>query len=90
MNVKINEEHLKNLIKEVKEAAKLLQLVFPCPEFRREWIPRHEVMQYLGFGATQMNAIAKKYGFRKTTIGKRIFYSFQQITELLNQEAQNC
>jgi hypothetical protein len=90
MNNKISDEQLKHFIKEVKDATKLLQLAFPCPEFRREWIPRHEVMQYLGFGSTQMNAISKKYNLRKSTIGKRIFYSVQQIIDLLNKEAENC
>ena len=85
----LSEEQIKHFISEVKDATKLLQLAFPCPEFRREWIPRHEVMQYLGFGATQMNTIGKKYSLRKSTIGKRIFYNVQQIIDLLNKEAEN-
>lgn len=88
MKRELTDEQLMNFIKEVKDATKLLQLVFPCPEFRRDWIPRHEVMQYLGFGATQMNAIAKKYGLKKSTIGKRIFYNVQQIIDILNAEAE--
>ena len=90
MSDKITDEQLKNFIKEVKDATKFLQLAFPCPEFRREWIPRNEVMQYLGFGSTQMNAIASKYNLKKSMIGKRIFYNVQQIIDLLNQEAENC
>lgn len=88
MNSKITTESLLQLVKEVKEATNLLQLSFPCPEFRRDWLPRHEVMKYLGFGATQMNAISKRYNLTKSIIGKRIFYSTKQLTEILNQEAQ--
>jgi hypothetical protein len=88
MQSKITSEHLLQLVKEVKDATKLIQLSFPCPEFRRDWLPRHEVMQYLGFGATQMNAIAKRYNLKRSVIGKRIFYSTSQLVEVLNQEAK--
>jgi hypothetical protein len=87
MNKLITDNNLKQLTKEVNEATKLLQLAFPCPEFRREWLPRHEIMQYLGFGATQMNAIAKRYNLQKSVIGKRVFYSTKQLIEVLNQQA---
>jgi hypothetical protein len=81
-------DNLKQLTKEVNEATKLLQLVFPCPEFRRDWLPRHEVMQYLGFGSTQMNTIAKIYKFKKCIIGKRVFYNTKQLIEILYNEAK--
>lgn len=87
MTKSITEDNLKQLVKEVKEATQLIQLSFPCPEFRRDWLPRHEVMRYLGFGATQMNAISKRYNLKRSVIGKRIFYSTSQLVEVLNQEA---
>lgn len=89
MNKLITIDNLKQLTKEVNEATKLLQLVFPCPEFRRDWLPRYEVMQYLGFGATQMNVIAKRYKLQKSVIGKRIFYNTRQLIEILNQAAKD-
>ncbi len=79
-------EHLIKLAKDVQDGRQLLQAVFPCPELR-EWIPRHEIMQYFGFGATQMTAIAKKYGFKVVKIGKRIFYNVKQILEIFNSLA---
>jgi hypothetical protein len=88
MNSKITSEGLLQLTKEVKEATKLLQILFPCPEFRKDWLPRHEVMQYLGFAATQMNAIARKYNLQKSIIGKRVFYNTKQLIEILNQESK--
>jgi hypothetical protein len=84
----ITEHNLLKLTKEVNEATQLLQLAFPCPELRREWLPRHEVMQYLGFGATQMNAIAKRYNLQRSVIGKRVFYNTKQLIDVLNQEAK--
>lgn len=86
MAIKISEDHFKHLIKEVEDATKLLKNAYPCPELRRDWLPRHEVMQYLGFGSTQMTAIAKMYGLKTVKVGKRIFYNVHQIVELFNAQ----
>lgn len=89
MNYKITTDNLQQFISNVNNATNLMQLVFPCAEFRRDWMPRYEVMQYLGFGATQMNVIAKRYKLQKSVIGKRIFYNTRQLIEILNQAAKD-
>ena len=86
MGIKIKEENIKHLIKGLEDATKLLQLAYPCPELRKDWLPRHEVMQYLGFGSTQMTAIAKMYGLKTVKVGKRIFYNLHQILEIFNSQ----
>lgn len=85
---KITADELKPLLKELQDGIKLLQLTYPCPELRRDWLPRHEVMQYLGFASTQMSAIAKTYDLKTSTIGKRKFYNVKQLSEILNQQPQ--
>lgn len=59
----------------------------PCLEIRREWIPKHEFQQYLGFGNTQMSTIERNYGFVFTVIGKKKFYSAKSILTILKMEA---
>lgn len=81
----LSNEQMLNLAKEIQDGRKLLQTIFPCPELR-DWLPRHEVMQYLSFGSTQMNTIAKKYGLKTARIGKRMFYNVKQIQEILNTQ----
>ncbi len=58
------------------------------PDIRREWIPRQELMHYLGYGSTQMAAISKQYNLTSTKIGKRIFYSKKQILTILSDNAK--
>jgi hypothetical protein len=77
--------NLQFLLKQVEERNKLLSNVFPCPELRREWIPRAEVMKFLGFGATQISEIIKKHNLRISRIGKRQFFSTQSLQKALNE-----
>jgi hypothetical protein len=57
----------------------------PCPELRRDWIPRNEVMKFLGFGATQILEVAKKHNLLITRIGKRQFFSTQSLQRAFNE-----
>lgn len=77
----------KNETKELFEAilAKL-ETPPPCLEIRREWIPKHEVQQYLGFANTSMNIYEKKLGLVYTLIGKQKFYSAKSILTILNKQ----
>ena len=54
-----------------------------CPELRRDWIPKDELMEYLGFGNTQMRLIEIKYGLVATEIGKRKFFSTKSAAKIM-------
>ena len=73
------------LNKQYQEQNQFIANLFPCPELRREWIPRAEVMKFLGFGATQISEIIKKHNLRISRIGKRQFFSTQSLQKALNE-----
>lgn len=56
-----------------------------CPEVRRIWTPRDEVMEFLNYGETQISAITKKYTITTSDIGKRRFYSNASLLDLLDK-----
>lgn len=78
-------ENLSEIKKLLETLLKRLEEQNPCPEIRREWIPKHELQMYLGFANTQMAAHQKKYNWVFTTIGKQKFYSTKSVTNVLNQ-----
>lgn len=78
-----SEEREKYLLLEVKALREKLENPIPCPEIRRDWIPREEFKSFLNFGDTQMSAISKKYNFTYTEIGKRKFYQTSSIQKIL-------
>jgi hypothetical protein len=74
-------EHLITMQKQVMTLATL-------PELHREWIPKHELKNFLGFGETQMNTIAKKYHLVSSTIGKRKFFSTKSVLNSLKSNSR--
>jgi hypothetical protein len=86
---KQSEEREKLLIAEFKALKDKLEDSKPCPEIRREWIPREELKNYLQFADTQMSAITKQYGITYTEIGKRKFYSSASIKKILESHKKN-
>jgi hypothetical protein len=53
------------------------------------WLPRLVVMKFLGYGNTQMTAVARKYDFIATKIGSRIFYQKRSIIKALKTNLIN-
>jgi hypothetical protein len=49
----------------------------------KDWIPRDVVMNYLGYEATQMNTVEKRFRLKTSKCGKRKFYLRESIKELL-------
>ena len=47
----------------------------------RMWIPKQEVMLFLGFAETQMAAIAKQYKIVSIKIGKHVYYQTQSFLQ---------
>ena len=65
---------IQNLEKKVNVIQEEIAKSKSCPELRRLWTPRHEVMDYFGYANTQMTAIAKQYDFTVSDIGRKQFY----------------
>jgi hypothetical protein len=45
------------------------------------WIPKQEVMLFLGFADTQMAAISKQYKIVSIKIGKHVYYQTHSLLE---------
>ncbi len=80
---------LLKLSKQVMELETKIENRDSCPEIRRKWIPKQEVMQFLGFGNTQMSAITKKHNLTTTSIGKRKFYHVDAVVKALEVNQNN-
>lgn len=76
-------EILQNLSAELYEIKTEIQNREACPEIRRKWIPKREVMKFLDFGETQMTTLTKCLPFTITTIGKRKFYLAESLLKIL-------
>lgn len=74
-----NQEILR-LLEEVKQK---IENPIECPEIRSVWIPRKDVMKFLGYGDTQISEITKKYNITTTEVNKRKFYSTASLLQVL-------
>lgn len=54
-----------------------------CPELKRDWIPKDEVMKFWGFKNTQMSKHEKMYGIVMTKIGEHKFYSTKSVAKIM-------
>ena len=85
------EETLFKVIHELKDLK--LQLTNDCPELRREWLPKHEVMRYLDYKPTQMISFIREHGIINVKFGKRQLLSTKQLLllfqSLSHQDAQS-
>lgn len=84
-----NEVKFKSDLSEIKSLAEKMATPMPCPELRRDWMPRDELKKYLQFGDTQMSFITKKYGLTYTEIGKRKLYSISSLQKILDSNKIN-
>ena len=48
----------------------------------KSWYSRKELQSFLGFGNTKMTQLNKEYEIRKVKIGKKVFYSLEDIERL--------
>lgn len=56
-----------------------------CPELRRVWLPRQEVMEYLNYGSTQILEFIKEYNLITARFGKRNFIGTDSLLRVLNE-----
>ena len=78
-------ENLTEIKKLLETLIKRIEEQNPCPEIRREWIPKQELQMFLGFANTQMSAHEKKYNWVYTLIGKQKFYTTKSVINILKQ-----
>jgi len=82
-------DEIKKEIKDLKEQliilSELIKKPNTCPEIRRIWTPRNEVMDFLDFGNTRISAITEKYNITTSEIGKRKYYLNASILEVLDK-----
>jgi hypothetical protein len=51
----------------------------------KNWYFRKELQSFLGFGNTKMTQLNKEYGIRKVKIGKKVFYSVEDVERLFKK-----
>ena len=73
------------LLAEIRELKRQLLLIEN--PISKDWVPRDQVMNYLGYGDTQMAYLAKKFGFKVSKVGKRRFYRREAILQMLDSGA---
>jgi hypothetical protein len=79
--------HLQQLLSRLTAIEKQIQTNASCPEIRRDWIPRREVMLFLGFKDTRMTFIIDKYKLLHSKIGAKQFISTKSLKDLLSNES---
>lgn len=52
-----------------------------------DWIPRKVVQEFFNYGNTKMSTFATDYNIRISKVGKRIFYKYSDIIDLINKGA---
>jgi hypothetical protein len=74
------------------EEVKLLQQIlgkidnyFLCPEIRENWIPRHELMAFIGLSENQFAFRMKEAQIRTVCIGKQKFYYKKDLLRIFPQ-----
>lgn len=79
--------HLQQLLSRLTAIEKQIQTNASCPELRRDWIPRREVMNFLGFKDTRMTYIIDKYKLLHCKVGARQFIGAKSLKDLLSNES---
>ena len=47
------------------------------------WVPKSEVQNFFKYGNTTMTTFAENNNIRKTKVGNRVFYNYEDIVALL-------
>ena len=71
------------ILSTLETLSKKVENPIDCPEIRKDWIPRKEVMNFLGYGDTQISYITKKYNITTSEVNKRKFYSTASLLQVL-------
>ena len=71
------------LLQDLSDVKKLLQDLKQSPEITSSWLPRSQVMAFVGYGDTQMAALEKSGSLVVTKVGNRKFIHRDSILSLL-------
>ncbi len=82
-------ELLQSLKKDILDLKNSLLTCVPGREVSNKWIPRRHVMEFMGYGNTQMASFEKEAGLVTSKIGKRKFYHRDSIEKLLEKNIIN-
>jgi EAL domain-containing protein (putative c-di-GMP-specific phosphodiesterase class I) len=53
-----------------------------------DWIPKKVVQDFFNYGDTKMSTFSLDYNIRTSKVGKRIFYKYNDIIRLINENIQ--
>ena len=53
-----------------------------------DWVPKSKVQNFFKYGNTTMTAFAKNNNIRKTKVGNRVFYNYEDIVALLESNIE--
>jgi hypothetical protein len=70
---------------EILSLKKKVDNLVNCPEIRREWTPKQEAMDFLGFKDTRFSFIKKKYGIKCCKIGSQCFVNNSSLLQIFNE-----
>lgn len=89
MNPQFNsQENMAFLVKEMAETRKLIEAHIERPKITSKWRTRKEVMEFLGYGDTQMGALEKSGELVVSRIGNRKFIDVDSLLQLLERNIQ--
>lgn len=57
-------------------------------EILGDWIPKNVVQKFFNYGNTKMSTFASDNNVRVSKVGKRIFYKYSDIVDLINRGLQ--
>jgi len=85
----MNQNIIDQLQEQMEDLKMKLEKQMACSELRSIWIPKIELMQFMGFAETQFNEIVNRYKIVYTIIGKKRFYLRESVMDVLNAQKNN-
>ena len=76
------------LLAEMIAIKTMMQELKDSPSITDEWIPRSKVMEFFGYGDTQMGTLEKSGELMMAKIGNRKFYHRTSLLQLLQANVQ--
>lgn len=59
-------------------------LIFDRSKIFNDWVPKKVVQEFFGYGNTKMSTFATEYNIRVSKVGKRLFYNYTDIMNLIS------
>lgn len=78
-----------NMFKLLLDIKSLVQDKQGTPRVSDKWLPRAAVMDFFGYGDTQMIAFERQHRITTAKVGKRKFYSRESIADVLDRQSSH-